>query len=993
MHSDLDLVDIYAETTPLSTWLSSKYKRRGSTYIFINKPKMKRIIVPRPVQGNAPISPVNAPDEELRVENSVSDEGEERRRPIIMKRRPVDPPITDFIDSNMTSLLTEKEKNSSTLLTRSVQESEEELPLRSSTVCKEEKKPNVFQSSMMSLFKGEHSGSWESDETSDKSSSKKKDISVDTLSTSISYPEEKNNTLKETHNSLLSGSGVFGSTFRHRQNRSPQMPFDLENFEESGPKIRLLNLSTKNRLTPRSANRSPTPLSGSYLPTELSGLSSRNGNSPKVNKEKNGLICDVYASEGSGSEPASPNDIPPSVVSRLHQLKRATPTHGVCDSVDTADTPSPFPVTLNYAGQIQRKKHLKRISYYILGPLLGEGAFGVVRDAIDTSANHMIPPQFQRVAIKSFKYRREIVPEGGALPAAEGKKPTSGNSTSNSKNESQSFSKPPIPSSKQRYDKKMQRMLDDEAANLQRFHCPNIIRAIDIFTRDGKDYVVLPIAICNLDQLIMENLCHEAFQQHLNSKGTPLVTELTFEISTPSYLSMGDSLTNIFRSQGIDDPISTTFSAALIKGVMYQLLYGVVYLHRQGLAHNDLKPQNILLYADGVIKITDLGSVSPEYNDQGTPMFLSPEVCRYFYCACDDEDLKKDESQVKVNAMKNDMWSCGVILYYLLVGRAPWGDKADGRSKYQLYRRIAAQSAAMDLSHVPEPCDSEVKGENQSYHTNGMPVSPRTRSSAPFPPSSLRHLLSQLLDVNPNRRLSAEEAIQHPSLQLLHTTGNKKTGMIEAAQHDVAQQVLLSPHVRRLIKRDREQHLQFVAECCSMLEIPLPKEIFLPDQVSVGGSDHEPIIAGSQTPKRPSVGEQRGTVDRRLFPKESDYNYYEKKSGKPECDVRSMLSNAAKMKMMHDYLYLTVLVDCGYRNAEEAAIEREEALLKLQKRNEVAEANMSRLSSLMTSPASNQVKSSSATPARTSRPNTAKQTTKKSEVKKGICSDCFCGLM
>lgn len=70
---------------------------------------------------------------------------------------------------------------------------------------------------------------------------------------------------------------------------------------------------------------------------------------------------------------------------------------------------------------------------------------------------------------------------------------------------------------------------------------------------------------------------------------------------------------------------------------MYQLLSGVAYLHRQCLAHNDIKPSNVLIFEDGTVVLSDLGSVGKLYNDEGTPLYAAPELCRYFYGAYDDE--------------------------------------------------------------------------------------------------------------------------------------------------------------------------------------------------------------------------------------------------------------------------------------------------------------------------------------------------------------------
>ncbi|XP_076030383.1 serine/threonine-protein kinase chk-1-like [Oratosquilla oratoria] len=95
-----------------------------------------------------------------------------------------------------------------------------------------------------------------------------------------------------------------------------------------------------------------------------------------------------------------------------------------------------------------------------------------------------------------------------------------------------------------------------------------------------------------------------------------------------------------------------------------QLVEGVEYLHSQGIAHRDLKPDNLLVTEDRVLKIADFGlSASFIVNDEeiflnrkcGTPHYRAPEVCSGRY-----------------RGQPADVWSCGVTLYALLTGSTPW---------------------------------------------------------------------------------------------------------------------------------------------------------------------------------------------------------------------------------------------------------------------------------------------------------------------------------
>jgi len=102
-----------------------------------------------------------------------------------------------------------------------------------------------------------------------------------------------------------------------------------------------------------------------------------------------------------------------------------------------------------------------------------------------------------------------------------------------------------------------------------------------------------------------------------------------------------------------------------------QLIDGVDYCHKQGVFHRDLKPENLLLDENGVLKITDFGfsSIKPHstnatlYTQCGTPEFAAPEII------APEIILGKDAGY---HGGKADCWSCGIVLYGMLVGSLPF---------------------------------------------------------------------------------------------------------------------------------------------------------------------------------------------------------------------------------------------------------------------------------------------------------------------------------
>ena len=107
----------------------------------------------------------------------------------------------------------------------------------------------------------------------------------------------------------------------------------------------------------------------------------------------------------------------------------------------------------------------------------------------------------------------------------------------------------------------------------------------------------------------------------------------------------------------------TTFSLKEASEIMIQLLDAIDYIHKRGVIHRDIKPQNIFYLANGTVKLADFGIAQSLDEDDtklgvfGSVYYLAPEVC-----------VGEQAS------IQSDIYSCGVTYFQLLTGRLPFED-------------------------------------------------------------------------------------------------------------------------------------------------------------------------------------------------------------------------------------------------------------------------------------------------------------------------------
>lgn len=152
---------------------------------------------------------------------------------------------------------------------------------------------------------------------------------------------------------------------------------------------------------------------------------------------------------------------------------------------------------------------------------------------------------------------------------------------------------------------------------------------------------------------------------------SPFIVKLyrTFKDSKYVYMlleaCLGGELWSLLRDRGCFDEPTTKFCVGCVTEALD-------YLHHIGIVYRDLKPENLILDAEGYIKLVDfgfakkIGSGQKTWTFCGTPEYVAPEVI-----------LSKGHD------FSVDFWSLGILVYELLTGSPPFSG-ADQMTTYNL---------------------------------------------------------------------------------------------------------------------------------------------------------------------------------------------------------------------------------------------------------------------------------------------------------------------
>ena len=251
-------------------------------------------------------------------------------------------------------------------------------------------------------------------------------------------------------------------------------------------------------------------------------------------------------------------------------------------------------------------------------------------------------------------------------------------------------------------DEKFIRRFKREALSVSNLSHPNIVEVYDVGEEDGNYYIV------------MEYIDGKTLKQLLQKRGALTLTEV------------------------ID--------------IMCQLTDGLAHAHEAYIIHRDIKPQNIMIEDNGLVKITDFGIAMALNSTQLTQTNSVMGSVHY---------LPPEQANGKGSTVKSDIYSLGILMYELLTGSVPFkGDTA----------------VEIALKHMKEKI-------------------PSIRKQNPTIPQSVENIVLKATAKNPKNRYDTVRDMYN-DLKTALDRDNEKRLVYEYPENDLEETKVITPIVK-----------------------------------------------------------------------------------------------------------------------------------------------------------------------------------------------------
>lgn len=191
---------------------------------------------------------------------------------------------------------------------------------------------------------------------------------------------------------------------------------------------------------------------------------------------------------------------------------------------------------------------------------------------------------------------------------------------------------------------------------------------------------------------------------------------------------------------------------------LYQLLRGLKFIHSANVLHRDLKPGNILVNSNCDLAICDFGLSRGVDPTDKLPM-TDYVVTRWY---------RAPELLCETDAYgpSVDVWSAGCIFAELLGRRALFRGSSSREQLEVIMQRLGvrSESALREVRGMPVARALEVLRCSGSSTSESTPLAARFPGASPL----ALDLLSRMLQFDPARRITVQEALEHPYLTEMH---------------------------------------------------------------------------------------------------------------------------------------------------------------------------------------------------------------------------------
>ena len=279
-------------------------------------------------------------------------------------------------------------------------------------------------------------------------------------------------------------------------------------------------------------------------------------------------------------------------------------------------------------------------------------------------------------------------------------------------------------------DEKFIRRFKREALSVSNLSHPNIVEVYDVGEEDGNYYIV------------MEYIEGKTLKQLLQKRGALTLPEV------------------------ID--------------IMSQLTDGLAHAHEAYIIHRDIKPQNIMIEDNGMIKITDFGIAMALNSTQLTQTNSVMGSVHY---------LPPEQANGKGSTIKSDIYSLGILMYELLTGSVPFkGDTA----------------VEIALKHMKEKI-------------------PSIRKQNPTIPQSVENIVIKATAKNPKNRYDSVREM-YSDLQTAMERTNEKRIVFEYPENDLEETKVIAPikEPKKVVEKPEEpKEEEIISEEKSKNKLPI----------------------------------------------------------------------------------------------------------------------------------------------------------------------------